>query len=429
MPDAVLSGAERAGAYSQARQISALISGPLSAEDQQVQSMPDVSPTKWHLAHTTWFFERFILSGPGYTPFDPDFDFLFNSYYHTVGTMHDRPRRGLLTRPGLDRIRAYREYVDDAMGHMLCSADSGEVGFLTRLGIHHEQQHQELMLMDIKHVLSCHPFPTGAYPKRPAQSAAAPLQEAEWWCFDGGMTEIGHAGDGFCFDHETPRHAAYLHPFRLASRPVSNGEYLRFIEAGGYGEVSLWLSDAWARIKAQGWAAPLYWHRDDDTGDWMEFTLSGLQPLERDAPVRHVSYYEADAYARWAGARLPTETEWEHGMARKRQDAAPGRFLDDALSTPDSLAAPEPSCLKNVQSFGDVWEWTASPYTAYPGFRPLAGSLGEYNGKFMCDQFVLRGGSCVTPADHIRLSYRNFFPPAARWAFSGLRLASDTKGG
>lgn len=365
----------------------ALASG-LSAEDAAVQSMPDASPAKWHLAHTSWFFETVILAArAGYKPFDPRFAFLFNSYYEALGPRHPRPRRGLITRPSLDEVYAYRTHVDAAMAE--ACADPALEEAIT-LGLHHEQQHQELLLTDIKHAFFCNPL-LPAYTDQPrAKAAARPL---EWCAHDGGIVEIGHDGKGFAFDNEGPRHSVLLAPFRIASRPVTNGEYKAFIADGGYRRAEFWLSDGWALVQAEGWEAPLYWLKDDD-GSESVFTLSGPAPLDPDAPVEHVSFFEAQAYAAWAGKRLPTEFEWE---------AASAQF-----------------------DYGQVWEWTRSSYDPYPGFRPFGGVAAEYNGKFMVGQLVLRGGSVATPPGHSRPSYRNFFPPAARWQFSGIRLAEDS---
>jgi ergothioneine biosynthesis protein EgtB len=401
--------------YAVVRARSEALVAPLSAEDACVQSMPDASPAKWHLAHTTWFFEHFVLADrlPGYQVFHERFGYLFNSYYFTVGQMHLRPRRGLVTRPSLQEVLAYRAHVDAAM-HRLLEAAAGDAGLeqLVVLGLHHEQQHQELILTDIKHLLAQNPLlPAYAEPPPAAPHAAVPL---EWIPGPPGIVEVGHAGGGFAFDNETPRHRALLRDHALASRPVTNAEYREFIEDGCYAETGLWLSDGWSTVMAERWQRPLYWQEDLEQA----FTLHGVQPLHPDAPVAHLSYYEADAFARWAGARLPTEFEWEAAAAAQ---AVAGNFADSGVLEPRA-GTPGPGLR---QLFGDTWEWTASPYAPYPGFRPLAGSLGEYNGKFMCSQLVLRGGSCATPAGHVRPTYRNFFYPAQRWQFSGLRLAKD----
>jgi ergothioneine biosynthesis protein EgtB len=391
----------------------------LEREDYVVQSMPDVSPTKWHLAHTSWFFETFLLAphAPGYEPFNPHFAYLFNSYYITVGDRHCRQNRGLLSRPGVAEVYAYRRHVDEKMEQFLRNDGDAllqELSPVLEIGLHHEQQHQELMLTDIKHVFWVNPL-RPAYRERKGQPPAQPIP-MRWIAFDGGVRRIGHDGDGFAFDNESPRHRAYLEPFKLGSRLVTNGEYKAFIDDGGYRRGELWLSMGHATAQAEQWQAPLYWLRDGD--QWVHHTLAGVRPLEDAEPVCHVSYFEADAYARWAGARLPTEQEWE--TAAESADTA-GNFVEAGTYHP--TPAHRGDGLE--QMFGDVWEWTASAYLAYPGYRPPAGALGEYNGKFMCNQFVLRGGSCATPASHIRPTYRNFFPPDARWQFSGIRLAQD----
>jgi ergothioneine biosynthesis protein EgtB len=390
------------------------LAAPLSAEDACVQSMPDASPAKWHLAHTTWFFEHFVLSGrnPGYRPFCDGFDYLFNSYYFTVGQMHQRPRRGLITRPSLAEVLAYRAHVDEAL-HYLLEQESGDAGLeaLVTLGLHHEQQHQELLLTDIKHLLAQNPMLPAYAGSPPASPGTAP--ELAWIRGEAGLAMIGHDGSGFAFDNETPRHQALLGAFSVASRLATNGEFREFIEDGGYANTALWLSDGWATVVNEGWDRPLYWQ----AGLEQEFTLGGLAPIDPAAPVSHLSYYEADAFARWAGCRLPTEFEWESIAARLPVE---GNFADSGALHPRPATD-----ATSRQFYGDAWEWTASPYAPYPGFRPLAGSLGEYNGKFMCSQMVLRGGSCATPAGHVRASYRNFFYPGQRWQFSGVRLARD----
>ena len=389
----------------------------LSPEDQMLQSMPDASPAKWHLAHTTWFFETFILQpySAGYASFDPRYKYLFNSYYKQLGAHPYRGSRGLLSRPSLDQVHAYRAHVDAALLGLLEHA-SPDVLELVELGLNHEQQHQELILTDVKHGLwsgPLRPEPIDGARPNPAASRLG------WMEIDGGVHLVGHEGAGFAFDNESPRHEVLLQPFRIASRPVTNVEYLEFMQDDGYRRPELWLSDGWDVVCTQGWRAPLYWELQDD-GSWQQFALNGtseigMKPVNPAEPVCHISYYEADAYARWCGARLPSEEEWETAAVCMPSD---GTLLEDNALHPQ-LARGEGS----QQIFGDVWEWTASPYTAYPGFRPAAGLVGEYNGKFMCNQLVLRGGSCVTPASHIRASYRNFFPPHARWQFSGLRLA------
>jgi ergothioneine biosynthesis protein EgtB len=397
------------------RALTESLAAPLSAEDQTVQSMPDVSPTKWHRAHTSWFFETFLLGPklPGYQPFHPAFGYLFNSYYEGVGARYPRHDRGLVSRPGIEEVAAYRHSVDESMAVLFDGPAGSEAGPLVELGIQHEQQHQELLLMDIKHVLSRNPL-LPAYDKIAATPSTA-TPPATWTEITGGLAEIGHCGDAFCFDNELPRHPVYLGPFSLADHPVTCGEWLAFIDDDGYHRPELWLSDGWATVQAEGWEAPLYWSAVDD--EWREFTLGGPIVLNPSQPVCHVSYYEADAFARWSGHRLPTEAEWEVAAARR---PVGGRFLDQSVlhpspTSPDAATSP----------FGDVWQWTSSAYSPYPGFQPAPGAVGEYNGKFMVNQYVLRGGSCVTPPGHLRTTYRNFFPPSARWAFSGLRLARD----
>jgi len=392
----------------------------LSAEDCAIQSMPDASPVKWHLAHTTWFFETFVLVPYpiGYRLFDPAYGFLFNSYYNAIGDRHPRPERGMLSRPALDEVLRYRRHVDGAMERLFESgAPTPEVAALIELGTHHEQQHQELILTDLKHLLSRNPL-------RPAYQKPWPLTPIRsrvrgWIDFEGGACEIGHAGEGFFFDNETPRHRVWLNPFRIATHPVTHGDFIEFIEDGGYRRPELWLSAGWDAVRARGWQAPAYWERRDER--WHTFTLHGMAPVDEHTPVCHVSFYEAEAFARWAGERLPTEAEWE--LAARRAPVE-GNFVESRALHPLALREP-PADGTPAQIFGDVWEWTRSDYGPYPGFRAAAGAVGEYNGKFMSGQYVLRGGSCATPADHVRPSYRNFFPPDARWQFSGLRLARD----
>jgi ergothioneine biosynthesis protein EgtB len=403
-----------AARFLQVRQRTLELCTGLSAEDLQLQSMPDASPGKWHLAHTSWFFEQFVLGrDPAYRPRDPAWHYLFNSYYQSVGPMHARPQRGLLSRPSLDEVRGYRHYIDDAVSELLGHDDDAELPGLVELGLQHEQQHQELLLTDIKHAFWCNPLQPAYHAPIAASSdtKAVPLRFV-----DGceGIVEIGHRGEGFAFDNETPRHRTLLQPHALASRLVTNAEYLAFVREGGYREPGLWLSDGWATLQRDGWQHPIYWK--DDLAS--EFTLAGVRALDLHEPVCHLSYYEAEAFARWAGARLPTEAEWESAA----QAVAIDGNLQDAQRFQPRAASDDAGLL---QLYGDVWEWTASPYVSYPGFRPLPGSLGEYNGKFMCGQWVLRGGSCATPRDHIRASYRNFFPPQARWQFAGLRLGQD----
>jgi len=395
------------------RALTESLAAPLTAEDQTVQSMPDVSPTKWHRAHTTWFFETFLLAPnlPGYQSFHPAYGYLFNSYYEGVGARYPRHDRGLVSRPGVEEVATYRASVDEAMT-ALFDRGTPDVTGLVELGIQHEQQHQELLLMDIKHVLSFNPL-LPAYdvvcPVPPTAAGTPTFTE-----FAGGVREIGAAGEGFRFDNELPRHPVYLGPFALADRPVTCGQWSAFIEDGGYRRPELWLSDGWATVQSEQWEGPLYWSRID--GEWHEFTLGGPHAVVDGQPVCHVSYYEADAFARWAGLRLPTEAEWEVAAAGQPVE---GNFLDQ------SRLHPTPVGHVPTAFFGDVWQWTSSAYTPYPGFETAPGAVGEYNGKFMVNQYVLRGGSCVTPPGHLRATYRNFFPPAARWAFSGLRLARN----
>lgn len=405
--------------YERVRQVSERLAAPLSDADATAQSMPDASPAKWHLAHTTWFFERMVLEPhlPGYRPFDARFGFLFNSYYETAGPRQPRPRRGLLTRPSLDEIRGYRGHVDAAVEALLKRDPSPTVLALVELGRHHEQQHQELLLTDILHLFAQNPLGPAYLAGDAAAPAPAPSRPAAYREFAGGLIEIGHNGDGFAFDCERPRHRAFLEPFRLAERTVTNGEWLEFISDGGYENPLLWLSEGRAMAQSGGWRAPLYWERVGD--GWWTMTLRGRQRLDPCAPVAQVSYFEADAFARWAGRRLPTEAEWEHAASALEPT---GNFADSGRLQP----APAPLEADGLrQMFGDVWEWTQSSFGPYPRFRAAHGAVGEYNAKFMAGQFVLKGGSCATPAGHVRASYRNFFPPDARWQFSGLRLAED----
>jgi ergothioneine biosynthesis protein EgtB len=405
-----------AESFRSVRALTEAIAAPLSAEDQTAQSMADVSPTKWHRAHTTWFFEEFILAPnlAGYCVFDLRYRFLFNSYYESVGDRHPRANRGVVTRPGIAEVAAYRAHVDAAMDELFAAEISDDVLALVELGLHHEQQHQELALMDIKHVLSQNVLDPVYRSTDVERSIASAI---EWIDVDGGVVSIGHSNDGFAFDNESPSHHQVVAPYALASRPVNCGEFLSFIADGGYSRAELWLSDGWATVKREGWTTPLYWSNHD--GEWTQFTLSGRRPIDRNAPASHVSYYEADAIARWMDARLPTEAEWEHAA---RTVPAVGNFLDLDVLAPFSGVA-ESGSLR--QMFGDVWEWTASAYQPYPGYRAASGAVGEYNGKFMVNQQVLRGGCSLTPAEHIRPTYRNFFPPDARWQVAGLRLARD----
>jgi len=413
-----------ARAFAEVRQATLALAAPLSPEDCQVQSMPDASPTKWHLAHVTWFFETFILERfePAFKPFDASFRVLFNSYYQGVGEMYPRAQRGLITHPTLSDVLRYRADVDGRVQRLLASqADDSALAELVTLGLHHEQQHQELLLTDIKHALSFSPLHK-PYAKR-WPMAAVQAQPLRWLGYDGGLTEHGFdaALDGsFSFDNEGPRHRTYTAPFELASRPVTYGEYLGFIDDAGYRRPELWLSMGWDWVRTGQRSAPLYW-RDVD-GVWLNHTLQGQVEIDPRTPVCHLSYFEAEAYARWAGARLPTEVEWEHA-ARSLRAPQHANFANRGAFHP--LPAVDALSDEPLQMFGDVWEWTQSSYSPYPGYRALPGAVGEYNGKFMCNQYVLRGGSCATPAGHVRASYRNFFPPEAQWQFSGVRLARD----
>lgn len=393
----------------------------LVPEDYVIQSMPDVSPTKWHLAHTSWFFETFILRPhlDDYVLFHKQFPFLFNSYYVQAGERHCRARRGLLSRPTVQEVYRYRSHVDEHMVTLLERADEtlfDMLAPLVEIGIHHEQQHQELMLTDIKHVFSINPL----YPVYQEHAAGPEHVDTpiEWIPVREGVFEIGHTDNSFSFDNELPRHKTYIHEFSLASRLITNQEYLQFMEAGGYERPELWLSAGWAMVQAESWTTPMYWEKKGDT--WYQFTLSGLRPVDLNEPVTHVSYFEADAFARWYGERLPTEQEWEVAAA---QYAVDGNFVDAAYYHPKAVRAAEGEGAGLQQLFGEVWQWTQSQYTAYPGYKPAEGALGEYNGKFMCNQFVLRGASCATSRSHARTTYRNFFPPDVRWQFTGIRLA------
>ena len=405
------------------RAFSEKICEPLVPEDYVIQSMPDVSPAKWHLAHTSWFFETFLLKPhlPGYRSLHPQYDFLFNSYYNAVGERHCRVRRGVLSRPTVDETYAYRAYVDQHIGELLGGSEEEKLAILEplmTLGLHHEQQHQELMVADIKHVFFENPLCPVYQPRRDVSLGSSPA--LEWIPFEEGLREIGWDGAGFAFDNEGPRHKEYVPAFALGSRLVTNGEYLAFIEDGGYAKPEFWLSEGWGVVQAQKWSAPLCWW--NSRGNWKEFTLAGMGDLNPDAPVCHVSLFEADAYARWAGARLPTEAEWE--VASEGVPVC-GTFADSGRFHPAPLNPTEAEPGKLHQMYGDVWQWTRSQYTPYAGYVPAEGALGEYNGKFMCNQFVLRGASCATSHSHARPTYRNFFPPDARWQFLGFRLAKD----
>jgi ergothioneine biosynthesis protein EgtB len=411
-----------AARYQSVRDDTEALASVLSAEDQVVQSMPDVSPTKWHRAHITWFFETFVLvpNLADYEPVEERYGYLFNSYYEAVGDRQPRATRGLVTRPTGDEVAEYRRRVDESMHELMATRLGADpaIASLIDLGLHHEQQHQELLLMDIKHVLSGNPF-SPAYDERPAApSATAPA--LGWIGHPGGIVTVGHRDDSFSFDsfsfdNEGPRHDVLVHPHRLADRLVTNGEWLEFMADGAYTDAGIWLSDGWHTVRSQGWDAPLYWSRTAD--GWAIHTLRGSRPIDPSEPVVHVSYYEAEAFARWAGARLPTEFEWE---AHAADVAVEGNLLPSGHLHPTRATG---AGLR--QMFGDVWEWTASAYSPYPGFSPVEGAVGEYNGKFMIDQQVLRGGACVTPGGHVRSTYRNFFPARARWMFGGVRLATD----
>jgi len=404
--------------YREVRAATAALALPLSDADATVQSMPDASPAKWHLAHTTWFFESMVLTADSsnYKAFDERFNFLFNSYYESIGARQPRPLRGLLTRPTLGEVLAYRDYVDSAIAQLLQRAPADSVLKVIELGCHHEQQHQELLLTDILHLFAQNPL-------HPAYRESVPLpvelidRSRTYRSFPGGLVDIGHPGPSFAFDCEGPRHTVCIEPYRLSDRLVTNGEWAEFIADGGYRNPLLWLSDGWATVRSEAWSAPLYWEARD--GEFWSMTLRGAQPIDPDAPVTHVSYFEADAFATWASRRLPTEAEWE---AAAQNLAVAGNFVNSGRLRPRPALQ---STGQLRQMFGDVWEWTRSAFLPYPRFRPMEGALGEYNGKFMSGQFVLRGGSCVTPEDHVRATYRNFFAPNARWQFSGLRLAED----
>ncbi|NES02955.1 MAG: ergothioneine biosynthesis protein EgtB [Okeania sp. SIO2F4] len=403
--------------YQQVRQLSEQICQPLEIEDYVVQSMPDASPIKWHLAHTAWFFEAFILVPhfKNYSVFHPKYDYLLNSYYESLGERVPAAQRGTLSRPTVAEIYRYRAYVDEAM-QSLIAENSGnlELESLVILGLNHEQQHQEFLFTNIKHIFGNNPLRPVYKPDLPIPNAASVGKQLDWLEYPDQLYEIGHDGEGFAFDNEQPRHRVYLQDYQLASRLVTNGEYLEFIQAGSYNNPDYWLSEGWATASFKNWQAPLYWEKID--GDWWLMTLGGMRPLNENEPVCHVSFYEADAYARWAGKRLPTEAEWEIATTNVPVE---GNLLENGMLHP----APATENTQPDQLFGDVWEWTNSTHQPYPGYRLEAGIVGEYNGKLMCNRLVLRGGSCVTPLSHIRPTYRNFYPPSTRWQFTGIRLA------
>jgi ergothioneine biosynthesis protein EgtB len=410
--------------YQSVRAFTKMLCKPLATEDYIIQSMPDVSPTKWHLAHTSWFFETFILSKANkhYKSPNAQYNYLFNSYYVQVGKRHSRPERGLLSRPTVEEVYRYRHHVDEHMFEFLEHANQAELEEMSpviEIGLNHEQQHQELIITDIKHVFSVNPLHPAYLQTKHEALRHFTLPERKWITFPEGLYWIGHDGNGFAFDNESPRHKVYIYPFKLSSRLVTNKEYLAFMEDGGYERPELWLSDGWYTVEANNWKAPLYWEKHN--GSWLYFTLSGMREIVLDEPVTHVSYYEAEAYARWRGSRLPSESEWEIASSKVHVE---GNFVDSGNYHPVALNQKLRSD-ELLQMFGDVWEWTHSPYIQYPGFKMLPGALGEYNGKFMCNQIVLRGGSCATPISHIRRTYRNFFSPNARWQFMGIRLAQD----
>ena len=405
------------------RNFTSQLSAGLAPEDCVVQSMPDVSPAKWHLAHTTWFFETFILKKwiPAYQPEVPQYAYLFNSYYNAAGDMHRRDLRGLISRPTVEETHRYRSSIDSHIADLLSRADDkalAEIEPLIILGIHHEQQHQELLVTDIKHVFSQNPLHP-VFRERQIEVVPGKPSAMKFRDFAEAIVDIGHEGSGFSYDNEGPRHRALIPAFALASRPVTNGEYLEFIEAGGYTRPEFWLSLGWTTVNEQRWQAPLYWNKSE--GGWWNFTLSGYRPVNESEPVTHISYFEADAFANWSQARLPTEFEWEHAASDSEID---GNFVEEETFHPQTGRSPATEH-RLAQMFGDVWEWTRSSYSPYPGYRAAPGALGEYNGKFMCNQYVLRGGSCATSRSHIRRTYRNFFQPEKRWQFTGIRLAHD----
>lgn len=408
--------------YHEIRQETEKLCAPLKTEDYVIQSMPDASPAKWHLAHTTWFFEAFFFNKllADYVPFERSYDLLFNSYYQSIGKMYPRGKRGLLSRPTVEEIYDYRKFMDEHIRNYMESVDEEhwlEAATLLELGLHHEQQHQELLLTDLKHMLSAHPAPF-AYTQAVSRQPGFPLPPMKWIQFSEGVYQIGHEGPEFAFDHEKPRHQRFIPSFQMGDRLVTNGEYQAFMDDGGYRRPEFWLSDGWDWLNREKRQAPLYWRKQSN--QWFVFTLSGIKPVDEMEPVCHVSYFEADAYARWAGARLPTEEEWE--TAAQAVEPVEGNFAEKNVYHPEPLRTIEEGL---TQMMGDVWEWTASPYMPYPGYEAPSGALGEYNGKFMCNQYVLRGGSCATPQSHIRKTYRNFFAPDKSWQFTGIRLAKN----
>ncbi|MCA0987474.1 ergothioneine biosynthesis protein EgtB [Guptibacillus algicola] len=410
--------------YHTIREMTTTLVQPLETEDYTIQSHADVSPPKWHMAHTTWFFETFILKkhNDSYSSFHEEFEYLFNSYYESVGSFYPRHARGLLSRPSINKVKQYRKDIDEEIETLIQSLDEtklAEVAGLIEIGLHHEQQHQELLMTDIKYNFSINPLkPVYRDRKAKTHSEATPL---EWASFNGGLVEIGiDEGDDFSFDNERPVHKVWLEPYELATKTVTNEEYLAFMEDGGYERAEFWLSDGWTTVKNEGWKAPLHWEKKD--GAWYTFTLHGFVPVNNEEPVTHISYYEAEAYASWAGKRLPTEAEWEVAV---RDQPISGNFVEDGIYHPVAATKKDEGLIK--KAYGDVWEWTKSPYMAYPGNKPLDGALGEYNAKFMSSQMILRGGSCVTSQSHIRPTYRNFFGPEKRWQFTGIRLAGDVR--
>jgi ergothioneine biosynthesis protein EgtB len=420
-------GRDLAANYKRVRDLTEQLAAPLSPEDQTVQTMPDVSPTKWHRAHVTWFFEAFVLAEhqPGFATFQDTYWTLFNSYYETVGPRYPRPNRGHISRPGAFEVGEYRAHVDDRMLDLLASIDDPmtELDSLVTLGFHHEHQHQELLLMDIKHVLSRNPLEPVAYPGHGLASTSVPKVQpkVQWIEFPGGVFDTGFSSDGFHFDNEMPAHSVLLHPFRLADRLVTNGEWMEFIADGGYQRHELWLSDGWARLNNEEWKSPLYWKNDG--GQWLEHTLQGTRPVRPEEPVVHVSHYEADAFAAWSGKRLPTEFEWEHAVRETGVSPSSSTSTDQRTCITGFHPSADSGGSGLRQVFDSVWQWTSSAYLPYPGFAAPQGAIGEYNGKFMSGQMVLRGGASVTPIGHARPTYRNFFPPHSRWAYSGVRLA------